>query len=339
MKMKAKFAFVFCAVFSIMIFFQIEVAARGTVIKFATLATEGTTWMNVMKELNEDLKKNTNGEVSFKFYPGSAFGDEKDVLRKMRFGQVHSAGITGMGLGEIVKETRVLELPYLFNNYDEIDYIKEKFFDRFAKRFGEKGYVLLGWAEVGFVYIFTRDKVNNFDDMIKLNRMWVWEGDPLAESTFREVGINPVQLPITDVFTSLQTGLVDGFYTSPLAALALQWFTKVNYMIEEPLTNSTGALLITKKIFNKLTPEQQNIFKEKCRSYMKKLVRLSREDNVKSIETLKSRKIEVVSLPDEAKAKLREIGKSVQKELTGILYSEELLIEVLSALEEYRKNN
>ena len=150
----------------------------------------------------------SNGEVSFRIYSGGAFGDEKDVLRKMRFGQVNSAGITGMGLGEILPEIRILELPYLFNNYNEIDYIKEKYFDRFAERFEEKGFVLLGWAEVGFVYIFTRDRVNNFDDMLKLKRMWVWEGDPLAEATFKEIGVNPIQLPLTDVFTSDRKSVV-----------------------------------------------------------------------------------------------------------------------------------
>ena len=339
MKMKTAFMFIFSAIFSIMCFIQTEVEARGTVIKFATLATEGSTWMNVMRKLNDDIKKNTNGEVSFRVYSGGAFGDEKDVLRKMRFGRVHSAGITGMGLGEILPETRILELPYLFNNYNEIDYIKEKYFDWFAERFEKKGFVLLGWAEVGFVYIFTRDRVNNFDDMLKLKRMWVWEGDPLAEATFKEIGVNPIQLPLTDVFTSLQTGLIDGFYASPLAAIALQWFTKVNYMINEPLTNSTGALLISKKMFETLAPEYQKCLKEKCRSYMKELVGLSREDNRKSIEVLKKNGIEIVNIPKETKDKLKKVGIGVRKALTGKLYSEEFLKEILAALEEYRKSN
>ncbi len=142
----------------IIVTFTINAATK---IKFATVATEGSTWMKVMHELAKAVEDSTNGEVKFKIYPGAVQGDEKDVLRKMRIGQVHSAGFTGVGLGEILPEIRIMDVPFLFNNYEEVDYVSEKLSDHFAQKFEEKGYILLGWAEVGFVYVFTNTPVND----------------------------------------------------------------------------------------------------------------------------------------------------------------------------------
>ena len=92
-------------------------------IKFATVAPEGSTYLKVLREYADEVEKLTNGEVTFKIYPSQVQGDEKDVLRKIRVGQLHSAGFTGVGLGEILPEIRILELPMLYRNYEEVDYI------------------------------------------------------------------------------------------------------------------------------------------------------------------------------------------------------------------------
>jgi len=137
------------------------VFAQKYKIKFATLAPDGSTWMNVMREFDQAIRKETNGELGFKIYPGGVAGDEKDVLRKIRLGQLHSAGFTGVGLGEVNPEVRIFDSPFLFRNYDEVDFIQQKFFDKFARGFEQNGYVLLGWADVGFVYIYTNSPVNS----------------------------------------------------------------------------------------------------------------------------------------------------------------------------------
>jgi len=317
--------------------FQVDVKGEEFEIKFATLATEGSTWMKVMNELNDDIQKSTNNRLKFKIYSGGVFGDEKEVLGRMRFGQVHCAGFTGMGLGKILSEIRALELPYLYKNYNEIDYINKKFYERFSKSFEEKGFVLLGWAEVGFVYIFTNTPVRSIEDIKKLKRMWAWEGDPLAEATFRAFGVSPIQLPLWDVFTSLQTGLIDGVYTSPLAAIITQWFTKVKYMISEPMANACGALLIDKKFFDRMPSDLQKTLKDKCRSYMKELVILTRRDNKKSIEILKENNIEVIEMGEESRKEFERIGVEVRNKLVGKLYTKEFLDEVLTVLNEFRE--
>src|SRR5687767_164354 len=92
-------------------------------IKLATLAPEGSTWMKAMHKIDDDVRARTSNRVGFKFFPGGVQGDEKDVIRKIRNGQVHGAGFTGFGLGSIVPETRVLELPFMFDNLDELDHV------------------------------------------------------------------------------------------------------------------------------------------------------------------------------------------------------------------------
>ncbi len=307
-------------------------------IKFATLAPEGSTWLKVMEEYNQDVQKLTNGEVKFKIYPGGIQGDEKDVLRKIRLGQLHSAGFTGVGLGEILPEVRILDAPLLFHNYEEVDYISNMLYDDFSRKFEKVGYVLIGWTEVGFVYAFANKPVRALSDM-KGVKMWMWEGDPIAEATFTALGVSPIPLSITDVLTSLQTNLIEAVYTSPLACVSLQWYTRVKYMMDLPLADASGAVLISMKKFKKLPPEYQQILRDKGREYMRKLVQLSRQDNAKSIELMKQNGIQVVHVPESNYPEFEAAGKKARQSLVGKLYSQELLDRVENALAEFRQKN
>lgn len=312
-------------------------AQKKVKIKFATLAPEGTTWMNVMNEFSESVKEKSNGTISFRFYAGGTQGDEKDVIRKMRIGQVHSGGFTGVGMGTILPEVRILDTPFLYKTKAEVDFIADKFFDRFAAGFEKKGYVLLGWAEVGWVYIYTNKPVNAESEMDGV-KMWMWEGDPISRATFEAFNVSPIPLSITDVLTSLQTGLIDGVYTSPLGAVALQWFTKVKYVLDIPMANSNGAVLISKKMFNKLSPDQQKILKEEGRKYFGKLTQLSREDNSKSQKTMYDYGMQKTTVTDPKLLEEFEVlGKKARQNLVGELYDQKLLDDVEQALEEFRK--
>jgi TRAP-type transport system periplasmic protein len=313
-----------------------SIAFGNTKIKFATVAPEGSTWMNVMTEYAAAVKDATNGEVSFKIYAGGVAGDEQIVLRKIRVGQLHSAGFTGVGLGEILPEVRILDSPFLFRSAEEIDHISSTLFDYFAQRFEEKGFVLLGWAEVGFVYVYTDKPIYGLEDMSGV-KMWMWEGDPIAEATFNAFDISPIPLSISDVLTSLQTNLIDGIYVSPLACTALQWHTKVKYMLNFPLANSNGAVLLSKKQFDKLTDEQQKILKDLSFEYLGKLTQLSRQDNVKSLELIKQAGIQFTELKDPNEIEsFYKLGEKARKALVGKLYDQKLLDQVENSLKEFR---
>jgi len=308
-------------------------------IKFATLAPEGSTWMNMMKEYDQAIRKESSGRLGFKIYPSGVQGDEKDVLRKIKLGQLQSAGVTGNGLTTIAPKVRILDAPFLFRSYAEVDSIYKMFDQEFARAFEENGYVNLGWAEVGFVYVFTNSPVRSPSDM-KNVKMWMWEGDPIAEAAFRAFGIHPIPLTITDVLTSLQTKLVDGVYSSPLAIIAMQWFSRVKYMLNTPLADAAGAIIISKKKFDELPPDLQGILKRNGKHYMHRLTELSRQDNAKSIETLKKNGITVLEPnSDKDLQAYEEIGRSARRMLAGKLFPDELLSRVENALLKYRQKS
>jgi TRAP-type C4-dicarboxylate transport system substrate-binding protein len=310
--------------------------AGAKTIKFATLAPEGSTWMKIMRELDQDVQKATKGDVKFKIFPGGVSGDEQDVLRKMRLGQIHSAAFTGVGMGEILPSMRILDLPFLTKNYEEVDHLRGELYPTFYKSFEKKGFILLAWAEVGFVYFYSRDKITSIRDMKRM-KMWIWEGDPLASAFFQAIDINTIPLSIPNVLTSLQTGLVESVYTSPLGVIALQWFTKIKYMLDLPMTNATAGILITKRSFEKLSKEEQEILKQKTREYMQRLIVQTRKDNESSIAVLKENGIHVVNPAKGETEEFNKAGEKVREMLVGKLYDRELLESVLRSLAEFRK--
>ncbi|MGE5841008.1 MAG: TRAP transporter substrate-binding protein DctP, partial [Deltaproteobacteria bacterium] len=171
-------------------------AADPLTIKFATVAPEGSTWMNTMKELEKTIREKTRGQIGFRVYAGGVAGDELDALRKIRIGQLHSAAFSGVGFGQILPSVRVLDLPFLFRNDREIDLLHKELEGYFADQFRQKDFELLSWAEVGNVHLFSKEPVRKVNDLAKL-KVWTWSGDPIAEETFSAMGTNPIPLAIT----------------------------------------------------------------------------------------------------------------------------------------------
>jgi len=310
-------------------------AEKTYVVKMATVAPEGSAWMDKMHEFEEEIIKATNGRLKFKIYANGIMGSEVDILRKMRLGQLHSATFTGVGMGEIVPDVRVLDLPFLFKTSEEDDYVYNHVYDYFQEKFIEKGFFLVGWGEVGFIHLFTSKPVASKEDFKNI-KMWLWKGDPLAKDIFNELEIPYVPLEVTDVYTSLQTGLIDGVYISSYGSLALQWFTKTEYIMDYPLTHSVGAALMTKKQLDKLPDDLQKILIDKTRETMREIMLQSRKDNIESFDVLRDAGLEMVSVSDEAIQEYITAGKNTRENLVGKLYSREILDLVIQLLEEYR---
>lgn len=311
-------------------------AAGKTVIKFATLAPEGTSWMKQMRRMEKEVKNVTKGQVRFKFYPGGVSGDEKDVIRKMRIGQVHAAGFTGVGLGEILPEVRVLDLPFLFKDNSEMTHVYERMTDHFAAAFEEKGYVLLGWVPVGWIHFFSKEDVGTLDSLRK-TKAWMWDGDPLVQAAYKELGISPHPLSVTDVMMALQTGMVETVYASPIGTLALQWFTKVNYMSQIRMGHASGAVLISKRQFKKIPDEHKESVKNISKKYLAELVKTINSENEKAIEVMQKNGMKLSETPGQAELdRLHAIGEKIQRRLTGKLFDQKLLKKVQDHLAEIR---
>lgn len=319
----------------ILVLATLPLRAAENEIKISVLAPEGSTWVKVMEQMNQEIQKNSGGKLALKIYAGGVSGDEKDVIRKMRIGQVHAAAFTGVGLGQIVPAVRILELPMLFRSYDEVDFVKAKLQPQFEKEFKAKGFELLGWSEAGFVNIFSNKPIRNKEDMSGV-KFWAWEGDPLVKAMYDALGITPIPLSLPDVLTSLQTKLIDGVYGPPLGVIALQWFTKVKNMTDINLANSTGAILITNKAMKRLPPDQQKILRDAAKKYSKILVSKIRSENDQAVDQIRKAGIQIIELDPKAKEEIITVSESVYPKLAGQLYSQALLNQVKTLLAQKR---
>ncbi len=300
-------------------------AAAASVIKLATLAPDGSTWMKVLNEMSKDLEKQSEGALKFKFYPGGVSGDEKDVVKKIRIGQLHGAGFTGVGLGEVAPETRLLDAPWLFRSRSELEGLRGKYAKELNAAVEKGGFVLLGWTDLGSVYIFSKNPIASPEDM-KKEKMWVWEGDPIALAAYKALGVNPVPLSVVDVMQSLQTGMINGVYGPPLGVVALQWHSKLKHIYPVPIAESTGAVLVSKKFYDALPADQQKLLTDVSAKHLLRLNELTNAENDKALEALKKQGLDLAADPGPAtRRKYEELGTAARKELAGKLFSAELL--------------
>ncbi|OGQ47992.1 MAG: hypothetical protein A3I09_01435 [Deltaproteobacteria bacterium RIFCSPLOWO2_02_FULL_47_10] len=314
----------------------ISFSATASDIKVAVVAPDGSTWVNVLKEWDKALQTKTQGRLKLTIYAGGVAGDEKDVIRKMQIGQLHAAGFTGVGLGTIYPAVRIFELPLFFKSYEEVDYVTGKLQKQIEDGFLQKGYILLGWAEAGFVNIFSNTPIKSQKDMQGV-KMWAWEGDPLVKAMYEQFKIVPVPLSLVDVMTALQTNMISAVYAPPLGAIAMQWHAKTKYVTDLKLADSTGAFLMSKREFDKITPADQKVLRDTAREYCKKLVQLTRSDNEKSIIALKKQGLQFVSVDPTEEKDLHAASVHVWDSLSERLYSAQLLADAKKYLAEFRK--
>jgi TRAP-type C4-dicarboxylate transport system substrate-binding protein len=302
----------------------LAVAGPKQTIKIATLAPAGTTWVNELEKTNLELQKASGGELAFQIYSGGVLGDESDVVRKMRVGQVQAAAFTGMGLGEILPEVRVLELPFLAQKDGQVDRLSEQLFPHFERAYRAKNMVLLGFVPVGFVYMFSDLPIRSIEEM-KRTKMWVWEGDPLARGLFAEAGVSGIPLALPDVLTSLQTKLIHAVYGTPLAVIALQWHTKVKYRTDLAITHAMGGILLSQKTFDRLPEHLRRLLTSESAKLCKRLAEAGRKENVEALKTLEKAGIGVAVVPPKEREAFFALAPKVAEGQTGKLFSAELL--------------
>jgi TRAP-type C4-dicarboxylate transport system substrate-binding protein len=264
-------------------------------LKFATLIPVGTAWTKILDNWTKEVETKSNGRLKFKMYPGGVMGDEPDVLRKIRKGQLHGGMFTGYGIGRIYSPARVLEVPFLFRNTDESDYVRELLMPDFEKGFKENGFELLGWPEVGFIHFFSKNKLESME-AVRKSSIWLWQGDPLGEAFFEASEISPVPLSIIDVYPQLSAkhGSIDTVYISTFGAIALQWHSRLKYGTNIAVTNAIGGLVVSNSFFDKLPDDLKEILRKSGKEISDRIRVNARNENLKSRKLLEDAGIEFV---------------------------------------------
>ncbi|MCK5883145.1 MAG: TRAP transporter substrate-binding protein DctP [Bacteriovoracaceae bacterium] len=299
--------------------------AYGLTLKMGVIAPEGTSWAINLKKAVKEIKKATNGRVKFKVYFGGTQGDEPDVLRKIRVGHLQGGIFTGKTLGEINGDARVMEIPFTFmGDRQKAWNTLEKMDKFFSKGFEKKGFINLGMFEVGLIYLVSKNEIKSLEEL-KGVKIWAWEGDDVALSFIEYLNMIPIPLALTDVLTSLSTGVIKSAYAPPVGILAMQWHTKTKYIVDFPVTYSMGAFLVDKKKWDKIHPDDQKLVREICDRNLKLINEANINDNEVSIETLKSLGLKFVKFPKEDLNKVGKIREDIIKILTGKVFSKDAL--------------
>ena len=313
-----------------------ESSARAKYLfKIGSLAPDGSVWVEQFKAFSDDVSKQTNGEVAFRMYGGGIMGDDQAMYRKMRVGQLHGGGLTMSGISNIVPDFRVIGIPFLFESYDEIDYVIANMTPIFAEKFAEKGMKFLSFTEVGFIYPMSNVPFKTMDDL-RNTKNWCPTGDPLSSSFMESLGATPIQLSLPDVLSSLQTGLIDTVYNSLYGSIVLQWFTSVQYVSTLPYGYAYGAIILDGKAFNKLPQEYQQIVMATADKYFPSLNQDTRKNNIASRAVLEEKGLEFVSPMPETVAELKATQKTLVLDVKGKLFSEEIYNKVSELLQKYR---
>jgi TRAP-type C4-dicarboxylate transport system substrate-binding protein len=270
-------------------------AAHGEEIKLATIAPDGSHWMREMRAGAARVRELTDGRVEFKLYPGGVMGNDAQVLRKIRIGQLHGGAFTAGGLGRSYPGLNLYGIPLLFHSLDEVDYVRARIDPKLEAGLEEAGFISLGFSEGGFANLMANEPIRTVEDLVR-KKVWVPEGDQISFLAMEALGLSPVVLPVTDVLTGLQTGLLDVSAASPVAALVLQWHTKVSYRTELPVSYSMGVFAIEARTFNRLEAGDQRIVRDVMGEIMAGIDRAARDDNRQAREVLEQNGVAPVTV-------------------------------------------
>jgi TRAP-type C4-dicarboxylate transport system substrate-binding protein len=313
-------------------------AATAQTLKIATIAPEGSSWMNDMKSGAKAIQEHTGGRVKFKFYGGGVQGNDKQVQRKMRTGQLHGGAFTSGALNKFQKDADLFSMPMLFNSIDEVRLVRKNLDAEVRQRLEDAGYVNFGFAGAGFAYMMSNKPLASLSDL-KGQKVWIPEGDPIGFAALRALGIAPVIMPVTDVMTGLQTDLLDSVTVPPVGAVVFQWHTRLKYITELPIAYVYASLLIDRRAFSKLTPEDQLIVREVMEGIYRKFDQGGVADNRNALQALLDNGLEMVATDAAEVDEWRVIVNASHRQLAmDGAFDPALLDQVQLLIDEYRVN-
>jgi TRAP-type C4-dicarboxylate transport system substrate-binding protein len=316
------------------------VSAQAQAIKFGTLAPEGSPWYQIARDMAAEWKKASGGKIDVRIYPGGVVGDDPDMVRKIRIGQLQMAGLTGEGLRQIVPEINALQMPMLLTTDDELNYVRAKVSPELESLLEAKGFKLLAWADVGWVQFFTSHPVIRPDDL-KSEKLWTWTGeDTTYLEAWKAAGYQPVPLPATEIYTGLQSRLITAVMTTPLASLSFQWYGKANHLSDLNWAPFVGAVVISLKAWNEIPDAMKPALLATAKTAGGKIQALVVKLNADAISAMQKRGLTIEHVSPDVAAEWESRTRALAyPKLVGTAVPAPMLAKVQTLRDEYRKDH
>jgi TRAP-type C4-dicarboxylate transport system substrate-binding protein len=307
---------------------RVALAKGDNHIRIATLAPRDSDFIRGFKRINYELRKSTRDEWSIQLYPSGIAGDEQDVIRKMRVGQMDATAVTSVGLSQVLRELAVLTAPGAIETYEQLDRVQKALNKEWADKLAEHGFKLLGWGEVGLLRFFTSSPLHKPTDLRAL-RPWVWPPAHTLKALWAAIGCSGVPLGVPEVYGGLQTGMINAVVTSALAAVALQWHSALTFVTQRSLGPLVGGLLITSKKWLSIPEHVRTTLQEQIRTNYEGDSKNIREDDEIAYQKLLKRGYTATAYTAGGEQEFQAVEKKARDSLVGRIYSQELLERVL----------
>jgi len=296
----------------------------------ATVAPPGSTWMRVLDAWNRELRRRTNQTLQLRIYPGGVQGDESEVVRKVRAGRLDGAIVTAVGLAQIHRPTLAFQMPGMFTTYQQLDRARAATQTEISQAFDQAGFVFTDWGDVGFSKVFSNTPVRTPADL-RSTRPYVWRDDLVMPSLFQESNATAVPLQLPEVLSALQTGRVNAFITSPVAAVSLQWSTRATHMTDVNVGLVVGATVFGKSQFQSLSPEHQQAVRETAAQFHQLLRSNLRRDETAAMRSMAGRGINIITIDDAARGQWNDLFTRTRARLVGRVADQAFITRITSA--------
>ena len=308
-------------------------------IKIATLAPQNSEWAEKFQKGSIEIQERTENRVKLKFYWGGAQGNAKKILQKIKIRQLHGGTFSPTDFQEVYPDLNIYGLPFLFKDFDEVNYVRDRVDNQLEQGFKNLGFNTYGFAGGGFAYILSNEPIREYEDL-KNKKIWLPQGDLISYEAMRSLNLLPVPLPMTDVLTGLQTGLIDIVAIPPVVALALQWHTKISYITRVPVLYAMGFLAIDSKIINRINTDDQKVLNEVINRIYSEVDSNSQQDSENAYEALSKIGIQEIQFDGDEYQKLTDLlEKPTKKMANDGFYSLELFNEIKMYIDDFRKSS
>jgi len=308
-------------------------------IKLATQAPKNSPWYKMLEGLDREFREISGGEVSLLIYPGGVSGDESDIIRKMRIGQLHAGALTVAGLSDLAHNFSVFEIPLFFDSWDEFNFVLEDLTPMLKQSLEEKGFVWLTWGHVGWVHFFTKEPVARLDELREL-KIFTWAGNDNMVQWWKRNGFKPVALQLPDALQGLRTGMIETMISPPLAAMSLQWFKEAPYMIDIGLAPMVGAIVVSKRAWSRVDAKYREDFLAAAGRVGSKLASQIPFLDSSAVNVMKNQGLEVLEIRNsEHSVEWLAEAEKFADEMRGDMVPPEIFDRALAKRNEFRRQH